>query len=52
MKIGENCSSNRSVRHTEEDRHGTVSAKDRRFTELSASDPCARIHVGAVIRAR
>jgi hypothetical protein len=52
MKIGENCSSNRSVRHIEEDRHGTVPAKDRRFTELAAGDPCARIHDDTVIHAR
>jgi hypothetical protein len=41
-KIGENRSSNRSVRHTEGDRHGTVRAKDRRFTELTADDPTPR----------
>jgi hypothetical protein len=51
VKIGENRSSNRSVKHTEGDRHGTVPAKDRRFTELAAGDPCVRIHAGAVIRA-
>jgi hypothetical protein len=51
MKIGENRSSNRSVIHTEEDRHGTVPAKDHRFTELTIGDPCARIHAGTVIHA-
>jgi hypothetical protein len=42
MKIGENCSSNRSIRHTKGDRHGTVPAKDHRFTELTADDPAPR----------
>jgi hypothetical protein len=51
MKIGENCSSNRSVRHTEGDRHGTVTKKDPRCSAPRRRQPRARIRVGAVIRA-
>jgi hypothetical protein len=42
MKIGKWGSSNRSVRWTEQDRHGTVPAKDHRFTEPAAGEPALR----------
>jgi hypothetical protein len=41
-KNGENHSSNRSVRCSDGDRHGKISAKDRRFTELTVDDPTLR----------
>jgi hypothetical protein len=52
MENREQGSSNRAVRTTEEDDHGTVARKISDALNLAAGDPRARIRAGASIRAQ
>jgi hypothetical protein len=51
MKNGEQGSSNRAIRTTEEDGHGTVARKISDALNLAAGDRRAWIRAGAMIRA-
>jgi hypothetical protein len=52
MENGEQGSSKRAVRTTEQDGHGTVARKISDALNLAAGDARAQIHVGPVIRAQ
>jgi hypothetical protein len=52
MENGEQGSSNRAVRTTEEDGHGKVARKISDALNLTAGDRRARIRAGAVICAQ
>jgi hypothetical protein len=52
MENGEQGSSNRVVKTTEEDGHGIVDRKISDSLNLAVDDPRARIRVGSVIRAQ
>jgi hypothetical protein len=52
MENGEQGSSNRAIRTTEEDGHGTVARKISDALNLAAGDPRTRIRADAVIHAQ